>query len=523
MRLQQRVFVLRGVDATLLIGARAGFGGRPPRRRQVANALARLRRAQDDPFVMAELRRWFTRWQLDPPQLTPAGDAELVRRTVAAIDRGRLVARLVPVARTPATGGGGDERSFRLAQAGGPAPRARTGADLVAMSPAERIAEMLERTIPRLPGHVRDEFVALLVGSGVMRVAAIAAGWIVSHAVGVGEVIDLALAALLVVGAVVSGWAVIEGARDFARALGMAASAASDADLDAAADLMASAVTTLGVAAISILLLRAKGSGGGGAADAAGKGGASTRSLGEPRIFAADTGPARPVARRPPPQMQAVDDGADIRLPEGARPVRTELVSEAARAPPQEGAPPVTDALPSGARPINPAAKTKLSPRFVGTEKGAVSATPELEMEIEKGAWLAKHGTPPPGEPALSKDALASFGAPPRQIFVEGPTKLYRVVGEGNNVHGSYWSREPPPATEAEWRGKSAIRGDFNGNGGYVVMEVPAGAKIPAWEGPIRAQQSSDGVNILPGGADQVFMDAAGLDVGPVLPTSWAK
>ncbi len=263
MGLQQRVFVLRGVDATLLIGARAEFGGRPPRRRQAANALARLRRAQDDPFVMAELRRWFTRWQLDPPQLTPAGDAELVRRTVAAIDRGRLVARLVPVARTPATGGGGDERSFRLAQAGGPAPRARTGADLVAMSPAERIAEMLERTIPRLPGHVRDEFVALLVGAGVMRVAAIAAGWIVSHAVGVGEVIDLALAALLVVGAVVSGWAVIEGARDFARALGMAASAASDAELDAAADLMASAVTTLGVAAISILLLRAKGSGGG--------------------------------------------------------------------------------------------------------------------------------------------------------------------------------------------------------------------------------------------------------------------
>jgi hypothetical protein len=125
----------------------------------------------------------------------------------------------------------------------------------------------------------------------------------------------------------------------------------------------------------------------------------------------------------------------------------------------------------------------------------------------------------PEGFPKISQSEVNTFTKiPTPEILPEG-TKLYRIVGDGSNASGSFWTRELP-ATEAEWRSKAAVQGQWNGDGGYVEYTVPAGG-IPAWTGKAAPQPAALPGYILKGGGDQVVIPPNTITPSEPMPTPW--
>jgi len=158
-----------------------------------------------------------------------------------------------------------------------------------------------------------------------------------------------------------------------------------------------------------------------------------------------------------------------------------------------------------------------LLPKKVGLEPGAVpGAPPKLDV------------TPPvqPPDPRfqIKPDDVDTFAQTPTFETLGEGTKIYRIVGQGSNPAGSYWSLDPPPATEAEWRAGSAVQNGWNGDGAYVVHEVgPDGLQV--WKGPAGPQLSSVDGYYLPGGDTQLFVPPGQVDAGTLtpMPTPWNK
>lgn len=127
------------------------------------------------------------------------------------------------------------------------------------------------------------------------------------------------------------------------------------------------------------------------------------------------------------------------------------------------------------------------------------------------------------GAPTLSAKELATFSAKPTEIPLYKGEKIRRIVGDGNYEGGSFWIREADfPATEAEWRAKFAVKNEWNGDGAYIEYEVPHDMSV--WSGPTRAQRSSNAIDMLEGGANQIFLDRTALDgkhATDLIPTGW--
>ena len=119
----------------------------------------------------------------------------------------------------------------------------------------------------------------------------------------------------------------------------------------------------------------------------------------------------------------------------------------------------------------------------------------------------------------LDRDAT-TFGANAAPQDLPPGTKLYRVIDADGKRSGSYWNTSPPPATEAEYT--SAVRDDWNGDGGYVIYTVP-GSGLKAWIGPIAPQESQAVAGfVLPGGDTQVWVPYGTITPdGPPHPTPW--
>ena len=90
---------------------------------------------------------------------------------------------------------------------------------------------------------------------------------------------------------------------------------------------------------------------------------------------------------------------------------------------------------------------------------------------------------------------------------LEAGTKVYRVVGNGSDPAGGYWTATPPdPAT---WRHDLAVLHDWNGNGAIetAVLDKP----VTAWVGTTASQPVVDADNNLvgyyPGGAEQLYIN----------------
>lgn len=103
---------------------------------------------------------------------------------------------------------------------------------------------------------------------------------------------------------------------------------------------------------------------------------------------------------------------------------------------------------------------------------------------------------------------------------VVGPTKLYRITSPGNGAAGEFWmdeatfnrlTQEADP--KSAWRKHFAVWPDWNADGQFVVMEVPAGQTLKTWRGPAASQtKDSLGGLHLEGGWEQILMKPAGTE-----------
>ena len=121
----------------------------------------------------------------------------------------------------------------------------------------------------------------------------------------------------------------------------------------------------------------------------------------------------------------------------------------------------------------------------------------------------------PEGSP-WERNVLNSFaGGKSNSVTYEGGTTLYRVGGK----NGGFWSLDPPPATEYQWRVDTAIKQEFcNDASTLYKMTIPEGATLSGLEGKVGSQGMG-----LYGGAHQVYIDykAVPSDWIEITPMQW--
>lgn len=101
---------------------------------------------------------------------------------------------------------------------------------------------------------------------------------------------------------------------------------------------------------------------------------------------------------------------------------------------------------------------------------------------------------------ATGRKVLNSFkGGQATLATYKGGTELYRVGGK----KGGFWSPEPPPATEYQWRVNYAIKQGFRNNASTLyTIRIPEGSSVSGWEGMVGSQGMG-----LYGGARQIYID----------------
>ncbi|MBK1612285.1 hypothetical protein CKO44_02245 [Rubrivivax gelatinosus] len=105
-------------------------------------------------------------------------------------------------------------------------------------------------------------------------------------------------------------------------------------------------------------------------------------------------------------------------------------------------------------------------------------------------------------------------------------TRLVRVVDPQSTDNGVYWMLESEfkaLRSKDAWRSRFAVWHHWNGNGEFVVYEVPSGPGLRVWRGPAASQELRDqsgkpvtdvgGEKLwLPGGAEQIAVHPLDLD-----------
>lgn len=114
------------------------------------------------------------------------------------------------------------------------------------------------------------------------------------------------------------------------------------------------------------------------------------------------------------------------------------------------------------------------------------------------------------------RNVLNSFaGGKATPTTYEGGTTLYRIGGK----NGGFWSLEPPPVTEYQWRVDYAIKQEFcNDASTLYKMTIPEGSSLRALEGKVGTQGMG-----LYGGAHQAYIDyrAVPADWIEITPATW--
>ncbi len=118
-----------------------------------------------------------------------------------------------------------------------------------------RLFETLSRSKSKLLPEAWEQLQAIMTPEAIAVVAAVLVAWVVSHAFGVGEAIDVIIS---VVGGVALGLAVFAGLDHLYEFAVGVHTARSPADLDKAADHFAEAVAILGIQAVLAFLFRGR-------------------------------------------------------------------------------------------------------------------------------------------------------------------------------------------------------------------------------------------------------------------------
>lgn len=128
--------------------------------------------------------------------------------------------------------------------------------DSVADWPYERrLQQALTRTLPKLAPEAREQLSAVITPEALATVAAVLVAWGISHAFGVGEAIDIVIAA---VGVLSIGMSVFSGLDYLYDFFSKSYNARTEADLDRSADDLAKAIGILGVQAVLACLFRGR-------------------------------------------------------------------------------------------------------------------------------------------------------------------------------------------------------------------------------------------------------------------------
>jgi hypothetical protein len=188
-----------------------------------------------------------------------------------------------------------------------PRPVAGTQQQSVRDWPLTRRFEVVLKTVPKhLPKEMAEQFRAMLTPLNIGIAGSGLAAWAVSHAFGVGEIVDVILG---VVGFLFIGLAIFKAGEDIGSCLAITLNATEPGDLDRAADYLAQAVVILGVTAFFLLLARvATRFAGSRAASEGGSGSSSNPPPDSPPP--ADDGPPPADEPDPPPDVPPSDPKA---------------------------------------------------------------------------------------------------------------------------------------------------------------------------------------------------------------------
>jgi hypothetical protein len=118
---------------------------------------------------------------------------------------------------------------------------------------ARKLEEALKRALPLLGPEARAQVSALLTPQTVGVMATVLVAWVLSHAVGIGEIVDIVILAVGVVGI---GFSVFQGVDELYEFAMGTYKAGTTRDLDVAAGHFAKAVSILGIQAVLAVLLR---------------------------------------------------------------------------------------------------------------------------------------------------------------------------------------------------------------------------------------------------------------------------
>ncbi len=137
-----------------------------------------------------------------------------------------------------------------------------TGFDPRLLTLESRLSAALQLTLPKLPAEMQQAFGELISPANLAITVGVLALWAASHAVGVGEVVDVGL---IIYGLITLGSMALDVGKDLGKFLTIAASATSVTELDTAATHLASAVSILGVTLFAALVMKHAGKVKGGA------------------------------------------------------------------------------------------------------------------------------------------------------------------------------------------------------------------------------------------------------------------
>jgi hypothetical protein len=121
------------------------------------------------------------------------------------------------------------------------------------MSPPERVAEAMRRSLPLLPREAVAFVEALISPQSILIVTGTLTLWAGSHFFGVGEIVDVVL---LVVGGLVLGKSILDLGEEIWQFANLTINGTTDAELDEAAQHFAKAIAIAGVDIITAIFLR---------------------------------------------------------------------------------------------------------------------------------------------------------------------------------------------------------------------------------------------------------------------------
>lgn len=137
-----------------------------------------------------------------------------------------------------------------------PGPVGMSSTSAATMTLEERFISVLERTVPKLPGDIQEEFQAMLSPASLAIIVGVLVVWAGSHYVGIGFIAD---AVMLIGGVIFLGWQIWSAAADFVAFINITYEARSEHDLERAAEHLSNFIAVVGVAAFMAMLTRSAG------------------------------------------------------------------------------------------------------------------------------------------------------------------------------------------------------------------------------------------------------------------------